>query len=115
MSGAGRWWDSGARAWEPAVETDDGWLVGYHGARAVAAAIYAPAALIDLEAPCEAAPLEEWCWESGRFEVTGDVPKWCFRRPIRDAKPTSALTTAPAIRASGWLADCSQFGIPARV
>jgi predicted GH43/DUF377 family glycosyl hydrolase len=79
----GGWWDSariGIGA--PPLETDEGWLVVYHGVRqTVAGGLYrAGLALLDLNHPANVLRRsEEWVLgPQVEFEVTGDVPNVVF-------------------------------------
>lgn len=79
----GGWWDSARIGMgAPPVETDEGWLVVYHGVRqTVAGGLYrAGLALLDLNHPANVLRRsEEWVLgPQAQFEVTGDVPNVVF-------------------------------------
>ena len=79
----GGWWDSARIGMgPPPIETDDGWLVVYHGVRnTVAGAIYrAGLVLLDLEAPSKVLRRsDEWVLSPReQFELQGDVPGVVF-------------------------------------
>ena len=80
---AGGWWDSARTGiGPPPLETDDGWLVIYHGVRqTVAGAIYrVGAALLDLDDPSRVLRRsDEWLLgPSAEYEQVGDVPGVVF-------------------------------------
>ena len=79
----GGWWDSARIGMgAPPLETDDGWLVVYHGVRqTVAGGLYrAGLALLDLNHPANVLRRsEEWVLgPQAQFEVSGDVPNVVF-------------------------------------
>jgi predicted GH43/DUF377 family glycosyl hydrolase len=79
----GGWWDSARIGMgTPPLETDEGWLVVYHGVRqTVAGGLYrAGLALLDLDHPANVLRRsEEWVLgPQAEFEVTGDVPNVVF-------------------------------------
>jgi predicted GH43/DUF377 family glycosyl hydrolase len=79
----GGWWDSARIGMgPPPLETEDGWLVVYHGVRdTVAGGLYrAGLALLDREDPSVVLRRsEEWVLgPSADYEVTGDVPNVVF-------------------------------------
>ena len=79
----GGWWDSARIGMgAPPLETDEGWLVVYHGVRqTVAGGLYrAGLALLDLNHPANVLRRsEEWVLgPQAQFEVTGDVPNVVF-------------------------------------
>jgi predicted GH43/DUF377 family glycosyl hydrolase len=79
----GGWWDSARIGMgAPPLETDEGWLVVYHGVRqTVAGGLYrAGLALLDLDHPANVLRrAEEWVLgPQAQFEVTGDVPNVVF-------------------------------------
>lgn len=79
----GGWWDSARVGMgAPPLETEDGWLVVYHGVRdTVAGGLYrAGLALLDLENPSVVRRRsDEWVLgPSAEYEITGDVPNVVF-------------------------------------
>jgi predicted GH43/DUF377 family glycosyl hydrolase len=79
----GGWWDSARIGMgTPPLETDEGWLVVYHGVRqTVAGGLYrAGLALLDLDHPATVLRRsEDWVLgPQAEFEVTGDVPNVVF-------------------------------------
>lgn len=79
----GGWWDSARVGMgAPPLETEDGWLVVYHGVRdTVAGGLYrAGLALLDLENPSVVLRRsDEWVLgPSAEYEITGDVPNVVF-------------------------------------
>jgi predicted GH43/DUF377 family glycosyl hydrolase len=79
----GGWWDSARVGMgPPPLETEDGWLVVYHGVRqTVAGGLYrAGLALLDRENPSVVLRRsDEWVLgPSADYEVTGDVPNVVF-------------------------------------
>jgi predicted GH43/DUF377 family glycosyl hydrolase len=79
----GGWWDSARIGMgTPPLETDEGWLVVYHGVRqTVAGGLYrAGLALLDLNHPANVLRRsEEWVLgPQAQFEVSGDVPNVVF-------------------------------------
>ena len=79
----GGWWDS-ARVGigPPPLETDDGWLVIYHGVRqTVAGALYRVGlAMLDLDNPAHVTKrCDEWVLAPTEpYELVGDVPGVVF-------------------------------------
>ena len=79
----GAWWDAGKIGLSPQpIETDEGWLVIYHGVRNTpAGALYRVGlALLDLDDPRRVLRRgEEWVvGPSATYEVTGDIPNVVF-------------------------------------
>jgi predicted GH43/DUF377 family glycosyl hydrolase len=79
----GGWWDSARIGMgTPPLETDEGWLVVYHGVRqTVAGGLYrAGLALLELDHPATVLRRsEDWVLgPQAEFEVTGDVPNVVF-------------------------------------
>lgn len=79
----GGWWDSARIGMgAPPIETEDGWLVVYHGVRAtVAGALYrAGLVLLDLDNPTKVLRRsDEWVLSpSEQYELQGDVPGVVF-------------------------------------
>jgi predicted GH43/DUF377 family glycosyl hydrolase len=80
---AGGWWDSARTGiGPPPLETDEGWLVIYHGVRqTVSGALYrVGAALLDLDDPARVLRRsDEWLLgPSAEYERVGDVPGVVF-------------------------------------
>jgi predicted GH43/DUF377 family glycosyl hydrolase len=79
----GAWWDAGkiGLSTQP-IETDEGWLIVYHGVRHTpAGALYRVGlALLDLEDPLRVLRRgDEWvAGPCARYEVTGDIPNVVF-------------------------------------
>jgi predicted GH43/DUF377 family glycosyl hydrolase len=79
----GAWWDSARIGMgAPPLETEEGWLVVYHGVRdTVAGGLYrAGIALLDLENPAHVLHrCDEWILgPQASYETTGDVPNVVF-------------------------------------
>jgi predicted GH43/DUF377 family glycosyl hydrolase len=79
----GAWWDAGKIGLSPQpIETDEGWLIVYHGVRNTpAGALYRVGlALLDLDDPRQVVRRgEEWVvGPHAPYEVTGDIPNVVF-------------------------------------
>jgi predicted GH43/DUF377 family glycosyl hydrolase len=113
----GGWWDSARIGMgAPPIETDDGWLVVYHGVReTVAGGLYrAGLALLDLETPSTVLRRsEEWVLgPQAEFEVTGDVPNVVFPCGLVRDGDTDTLSLyygAADTRIGLATANCSQL------
>ena len=112
----GGWWDSARIGMgAPPLETDEGWLVVYHGVReTVAGGLYrAGLALLDLETPAKVLRRsEEWVLgPQAEFEVTGDVPNVVFPCGLVRDDETDTLSLyygAADTRIGLATADCSE-------
>src|SRR5579864_236550 len=79
----GAWWDAGKVGLSaPPIETNDGWLVIYHGVRTTPAGVLyrVGLALLDLEDPRRVLRRgDEWVLgPEARYEITGDIPNVVF-------------------------------------
>src|ERR1051326_1621526 len=79
----GAWWDAGKIGLStPPIETDDGWLIIYHGVRVTpAGAVFRVGlALLDLEDPRRVLRRgDEWVvGPQAAYETTGDIPNVVF-------------------------------------
>lgn len=112
----GAWWDSARVGMgAPPVETDEGWLVVYHGVReTVAGGLYrAGLALLDLERPWRVLHRsDEWVLSpQAPFEVSGDVPNVVFPCGLVRDESTDVLSLyygAADTRVGLATATCSQ-------
>ena len=92
----GGWWDSARIGMgPPPVETEQGWLVVYHGVReTVSGGLYrAGLALLDLDDPAHVLRRSaEWVLGPGAdYEVSGDVPNVVFPCGLVHHRDTDAL------------------------
>ena len=112
----GAWWDSARVGMgAPPVETEEGWLVVYHGVReTVAGGLYrAGLALLDLERPWRVLHRsDEWVLSpQAPFEVSGDVPNVVFPCGLLHDESTGVLSLyygAADTRVGLATATCSQ-------
>jgi predicted GH43/DUF377 family glycosyl hydrolase len=112
----GGWWDSARIGMgTPPLETDEGWLVVYHGVRqTVAGGLYrAGLALLDLNHPANVLRRsEEWVLgPQAEFEVTGDVPNVVFPCGLVRDRETDTLSLyygAADTRIGLATANCSE-------
>jgi predicted GH43/DUF377 family glycosyl hydrolase len=122
----GGWWDSARMGiGPPPLETEDGWLVVYHGVReTVAGGLYrAGLALLDLENPARVLRRSpEWILgPQALYEVTGDVPNVVFpcgmvHEPDTDrlllyygaADTSIGLATATCAEVLEYLLECPE-------
>jgi predicted GH43/DUF377 family glycosyl hydrolase len=125
----GAWWDSvRIGIGPPPIETDDGWLLIYHGVRStIAGAIYRVGlALLDLEQPSRVIHRSpDWVLApSTSYERVGDVPNVVFPcgAVVRDrtlrlyygaADSSIALATADLDEVLGYIRTCPPDGRPA--
>ncbi|MBW1741046.1 MAG: glycosidase [Deltaproteobacteria bacterium] len=121
----GGWWDANKIGLSPPpLETDEGWLVLYHGVRMTASgAIYRLGlALLDLEDPCQViARSDQWVFApEEEYEVFGDVDKVVFpcgwladgdtvRLYYGGADTCIALATASLSELLAWLKDHNAY------
>ncbi len=92
----GAWWDSARIGMgPPPIETDEGWLVVYHGVReAVSGGLYRVGlALLDLEQPARVLRrVPEWVLgPQAPYELTGDAPGVVFPGGLVHERDTGRL------------------------